>query len=79
MGSNISLWVYRLYGKDLLYLEEMITTNSRVERKTNFDRPKNTKTGIRNYLRFTHQVTSSRENNKVLSIYLKPCALEFSN
>jgi predicted transport protein len=43
MGSNISLWVYRLYGKDLLYLDEMITTTSTMEKKTNIERQKSPK------------------------------------
>ena len=37
MGANISLWVYRLYGKDLLYLDEMITTNVNTSKKTTID------------------------------------------
>lgn len=43
MGSNISLWIYRLYGNDLLYLDEMITTNSTMEKKTSLERQKTTK------------------------------------
>jgi predicted transport protein len=43
MGSNISLWVYRLYGKDLLYLDEMITTSSTMEKKTSIERQKSPK------------------------------------
>jgi predicted transport protein len=44
MGANISLWIYRLYGKDLLYLDEMITTNINTGKKTNIDRTKTQKT-----------------------------------
>jgi predicted transport protein len=43
MGANISLWVYRLYGKDLLYLDEMITTNTISEKKTSLERTRTQK------------------------------------
>ena len=40
IGANISLWIYRLYGKDLLFLDEMITTVSNAGKKTSIDRAK---------------------------------------
>jgi predicted transport protein len=69
MGANISLWVYRLYGKDLLYLDEMITTNINTGKKTSIGRSTTQKTETEEAVVFTVESHLQGKHQSVVDLF----------